>query len=78
MGTIDGLNLVIIQVLYSGQRAGNLGRPEVNEWKFDKKFLIINNVCANNKIFEICKYFLKIILKIIKFIFNKNFSRIFL
>lgn len=29
-GTIDGLNLVIIQVLYSGQRAGNLGRPEVN------------------------------------------------
>ena len=37
------------------------------------KFLIINNVCANNKIFEICKYFLKIILKIIKFIFNKKF-----
>lgn len=37
-GTIDGLNLVIIQVLYSGQRAGNLGRPEVNGWKFDKNF----------------------------------------
>jgi hypothetical protein len=37
-GTIDGLNLVIIQVLYSGQRAGNLGRPEVNGWKFDKIF----------------------------------------
>lgn len=37
-GTIDGLNLVIIQVLYSGQRAGNLGRPEVNEWEFDKNF----------------------------------------
>lgn len=35
---IDGLNLVIIQVLYNGQRAGNLGRPEVNEWKFDKNF----------------------------------------
>ena len=39
------------------------------------KFLRINNVCANNKIFEICKYFQKINIKIIKFIFNKNFSR---
>ena len=50
-GTIDGLNLVIIQVLYSGQRAGNLGPREVNGWKFDKNFLIINNVHANNKNF---------------------------
>lgn len=37
-GTIDGLNFVIIQVLYSGQRAGNLGPRGVNEWKFDKNF----------------------------------------
>lgn len=37
-GTIDGLNFIIIQVLYSRQRAGNLDRPEVKEWKFDKNF----------------------------------------
>nr|UWI08165.1 MAG: hypothetical protein [Bacteriophage sp.] len=35
--------------------------------------LIINNVRVNNKIFEICKYFLKIILKIKIFIFSKIF-----
>lgn len=37
-GTIDGLNLVIIQVLYRGQRAGNLGPRGVNGWKFEKNF----------------------------------------
>ncbi len=37
-GTIDGLNLVIIQVLPRGQRAGNLGPRGVNEGKFDKNF----------------------------------------